>query len=62
MKIDPNEIGSSSWIFQEIKYLSDLSNEKLDNFFLAITESLEWINEYMEDVVNFCERCFFLFF
>ncbi|KTW31794.1 uncharacterized protein T551_01055 [Pneumocystis jirovecii RU7] len=58
MKIDPNEIGSSSWIFQEIKYLSDLSNEKLDNFFLAITESLEWINEYMEDVVNFCESAF----
>ncbi|KAG5519847.1 hypothetical protein PMAC_000122 [Pneumocystis sp. 'macacae'] len=58
MKVDPNEIGSSSWVFQEIKYLSDLSNEKLDNFFLAVVESLEWINEYMEDVVNFCESAF----
>ncbi|EMR11063.1 hypothetical protein PNEG_00660 [Pneumocystis murina B123] len=53
-----NEIGSSSWVFQEVKYLSDLSNEKLNDFALKIVENLEWINQYMEDVVKNCESTF----
>lgn len=52
MKYYLNEIGHSEWIFQEIKYLSDLTNEKLDDFTLRIKESLEWINGYMEDVID----------
>ncbi|KTW28927.1 hypothetical protein T552_01555 [Pneumocystis carinii B80] len=52
------EIGSSSWVFQEIKYLSDLSNEKLNDFTLKIVENLEWINEYMEDVFKNCRGTF----
>lgn len=52
MRSKAQPVGSTDWIFDENRQVSQFKNQELEDFSFATRNEVEWLNEHMLDIFN----------